>query len=83
MRQRIAECLRCHPSKINEQADLRQLGATPDRLALLFASLSGRFLIAITPEEMAFCQSVGTVTDLIENKLELRSLCSGRRSIAR
>lgn len=79
VRQLTVQLLGCNPARVHDDADFRtDLGGSPDGIAAMFAGLKSRFQISISDREMAFCQTVGTATDLVENKVELRRLVSGR-----
>lgn len=80
----IAQALNVLPSRIRDGADFRtDLLASSEQLTMLFKLLGATFGIRISSDEAAFCQTAGTAFDLIENKIELRILCSGERRVAR
>lgn len=83
-RMAIARELCVAPSRIRETSDFRaDLGADSLDMVKVVAALEDEFKVSVSDDEAAFCQTVGTALDLIENKIELRSLCSGQRRIAR
>ena len=73
------------PSRIRETSDFKgDLGADSLDMVKLVAALEDEFKVCVSDDEAAFCQTVGTALDLIENKLELLVLCSGQgRRVAR
>lgn len=67
----IVRELMAPPARVNEYADFRtDLGADSLDIVTLTAALEEEFKVAISDDEAAFCQTVGTAIDLIETKLE-------------
>jgi acyl carrier protein len=67
-------------TRVTEHADFRSdLGARTLGVCTLMMALEQEFGIDITERETSFCETVGTVIDLIELKLENLSNRGGAR----
>lgn len=79
----VAE-LRCPASKIRDEAELdRDLGASSLDKITVTCGLENRFGIRLSDDECIFAQTVGTLADLVEQKLDNRqcgALSSGSSS---
>lgn len=80
VREVIVSALGCPPARAVDNAELRSLNSSEARTARLFDALRARFAVSISPREAAFCETVGTVIDLIETKLERGSALDRRRA---
>lgn len=73
----IARELSCPLTRLTDSTEFRRhLGVAG--LAPVRAALDDEFGIALTPREVAFCQTVGTAIDLVRSKLE-NGACFDRR----
>jgi acyl carrier protein len=68
----IAEELSVAASRLRDDSDLVEIGAKTLTMINLKLRLERDFGIRMSDREQQFCQTVGTICDLIENKLEAR-----------
>ena len=67
----VAEVLATKVARIDERHEFRaDLGADSLDMVELTARLEEEFKVRVSDDEAAFCETVGTAIDLIENKLE-------------
>lgn len=71
-RMTIARTLICNPSRVIDSAEFTMLGADDRDMAEVKAAIEAEFGIKITLRELAFSETVGTLIDLVETKLENR-----------
>jgi len=78
----IAQTLICHPSRAIDSAEFKMLGADDGDMAEVKLAVEAEFGIRITLRELAFSQTVGTLIDLVETKLENRACGAGPSATA-
>lgn len=67
----LMEELRCSPQKVREEAELGpDLGAGSLDKITISCRLENEFGIKLSDDECAFAQTVGTLIDLVETKVE-------------
>ena len=67
----IGRELLVNPLKVAEQSDFRaDLAADSLDMVDVHRAIEDEFGVTLSDEQCAFCQTVGTLVDLIENKLE-------------
>lgn len=78
----IVRQLACDPARVTESAEFRShLKADSLDVVSLTMALEEEFSVAVSDDEAAFCETVGTAFDLIENKLERASVGRGERVV--
>lgn len=70
----IARELLTSPARLTDATEFRALGADDKDMAVVRTAAEAEFGIKITLRELAFCETVGTLSDLIETKLENRGV---------
>lgn len=68
----IAEELRIPAGRLRDDSDLADFGGDTLTMINLKLRLEREFDIRLSDGERRFCQTVGTVCDVIENKIEAR-----------
>jgi acyl carrier protein len=80
----IARELHCPLTRLRDGAEFRRdLGADSLDLVTIPRALEDEFSIQLTDAEIDFCQTVGTLVDVIRSKLENGAAFDRRRAGAR